>query len=207
MIGNILFRKEGDILLTIYLICFWVGLILTLAISLFGGHGGSHSFHVEVDMDGPANHVQGHGHSVFNLSTILAFLTGFGGTGYLLLKTKGYSGLLILLIAIVVGFLIALALFIFLSKVLLRDENVMKEADYQIAGTLGTITVSAASNGIGEMKYILEGTTRSLGVKQQNGEPLLKGTKVVVLSVDKGIAIVTAFENSDFQKRFTDEGV
>jgi membrane protein implicated in regulation of membrane protease activity len=176
-------------MLTFYMICFWVGLILTLVTTLFG----SHSLHMDVDLDS-GHSAQGHGHSPINFTTILAFLTGFGGTGFILLKNNGLSGVLILLIAVGVGCLIAAILFVFLSKVLMRDENVMKEANYQIEGTLGTITVAVPPKGTGEMKYILGGTTRSVGVRGQHGEEISKGTKVVIVGMEKGIASVTLFE-------------
>jgi hypothetical protein len=171
-----------------------VGLILTVVTTLFGGHG-SHSLHMDVDMDS-GHSSSGHGHSPINLATILAFLTGFGGTGYILWKNNGLSGMLILLIAVAIGLVIASGLFIFLSKVLMRDENVMKEANYQLEGTLGTITVAVPTLGIGEMKFILGGTTRSIGVKEEHGKAISKGTKVVIVEIEKGIASVTLFEDT-----------
>jgi hypothetical protein len=180
-------------MLTLYIISFWVGLILTLITSFLGGHA-NHHFHFHL-----GNHstdIHG-GHSPFNLSTILAFLTGFGGMGYILLNKGFVSGILVILIAVITGFIIAALLFIFLSKVLLRDECVMKETDYQLAGTLGTISIPVQLESIGEMKFILNGTTRSIGVKEQDGHMIPKGTKVVILKVEKGIAIVTVFEKHE----------
>jgi hypothetical protein len=180
-------------MLTFYIICFWVGLILTLVTTLIGGHG-THSIHMDVDLDTHSGHAQSHGHSPINVSTVLAFLTGFGGTGYILVKNDVLSSLLILIIALSIGLVIGALLFIFLSKVLMRDENVMKEANYQLEGTLGMITVSVPPHGIGEMKYVMEGTTRSIGVKEQEGKEIGKGTKVVIVKLVKGVAEVTLFE-------------
>jgi membrane protein implicated in regulation of membrane protease activity len=188
----ILEERSGKPMLTFYVICFWVGLILTLITTLFGGHG-SHTLQMEVDMDS-GHSSQGNGHSPINFTTILAFLTGFGGTGYILLKYNGLSGILILLIALVIGFVIAAALFMFLSKVLMRDEHVMKAENYQIEGTLGTVTTAIPLQGTGELKYVLGGTTRSIGVKEQHGQEVSRGTKVVIVGMEKGIAIVTLFE-------------
>ncbi|QGQ96685.1 hypothetical protein EHS13_18270 [Paenibacillus psychroresistens] len=183
-------------MLTFYIICFWVGLILTLITTIFGGNGG-HSLNLEVDMDSGDSGQGGHGHSPINFTTILAFLTGFGGTGYILLKYNGLSGILILLIAAGIGLVIAAALFMFLSKVLMRDEHLMKLENYQIEGTLGTVTTAIPLHGTGELKYILGGTTRSIGVKEQNGQEISRGTKVVIVGMEKGIAIVTPFEELD----------
>lgn len=188
----ILEERGGKPMLTFYIICFWVGLILTLFTTFFGGHG-NHALHVDMDLD--SGHAgQGHGHSPINFTTILAFLTAFGGTGYLLLKSNGLNAVWILLIAIVIGFVIAALLFMFLSKVLMRDEHVMKMENYQIEGTLGTVTAAIPLSGTGELKYVLGGTTRSIGVREQNGQEIIRGTKVVIVGMEKGIAIVTPFE-------------
>ncbi|SED11149.1 NfeD family protein [Paenibacillus sp. GP183] len=181
-------------MLTLYIISFWVGLILTLITSFFGGHGGHH-LNVHLGNHSTDFHA---GHSPLNLSTILAFLTGFGGMGYILLNNSFIGGILIIFIATITGFIIAALLFIFLSKVLLRDESVMKEMDYQLAGTLGTISIPVQIESIGEMKFILNGTTRSIGVKEQDGQIIPKGTKVVILKIEKGIAVVSKFENNEF---------
>lgn len=188
----ILEERSSKPMLTLYIICFWVGLILTLITTLFGGHG-NHTLQMDVEMDS-GHSSQGHGHSPINFTTILAFLTGFGGTGYILLKYNGLSGILILLIALGIGFVIAAALFMFLSKVLMRDEHVMKAENYQIEGTLGTVTTAIPLQGTGELKYVLGGTTRSIGVKEQQGQEVSRGTKVVIVGIEKGIAIVTPFE-------------
>jgi hypothetical protein len=76
----------------------------------------------------------------------------------------------------------------------MRDEHVMKEENYQIEGTLGMITATIPPQGTGEMKYVLGGTTRSVGVRGQHGEEITKGTKVVIVGMEKGIASVTLFE-------------
>lgn len=180
-------------LLTLYIISFWVGLILTLITSFVGGLG-NHHYHFHLGNHSTDFHG---GHSPFNLSTILAFLTGFGGMGYILLNNSFISGILIILIAVITGFIISALLFIFLSKVLLRDESVMKDMDYQLVGTLGTISIPVQLESIGEMKFILHGTTRSIGVKEQDGYMIPKGTKVVILKVEKGIAVVSMFEKHE----------
>lgn len=80
---------------------------------------------------------------------------------------------------------------------MLRDESVMKDMDYQLVGTLGTISIPVQLESIGEMKFILHGTTRSIGVKEQDGYMIPKGTKVVILKVEKGIAVVSMFEKHE----------
>lgn len=178
-------------MLTIYLICFGVGLGLTIVVTLFGDLI-SHLF--DFSFGDPSSH--GAGHSPFNATTILSFITVFGGMGYILMQTSPLSGTIIFVISIAVGLVIAAILFLFFSKVLLRDDAVMKELDYQLIGTLGSVITPVPEDGIGEMKYVLEGTTRSIGIKSQDGRPLPRGVKVIIMSVEKGVATVCKFEDS-----------
>lgn len=180
---------EVNDLLTLYLICFGVGLGLTIIVTLFGDLIG-HLF--DFNIGDPSSH--GAGPTPFNATTILSFITVFGGMGYILMQTSPLNGMIIFLIAIAVGLVIAAVLFLFFSKVLLRDDAVMKELDYQLVGTLGSVITPVPEKGIGEMKFVLEGTTRSIGIKSQDGRPLPRGIKVIILSVEKGVATVCEFD-------------
>jgi len=177
-------------LLAVFIVCFWVGLILTIVIAIFGDFIG-HLF----DASGGDAGSHGHGPGPFNTTTILGFLTAFGGTGYILTTMGTVGGTLTILIAAAVGVVIAAALFLLLAKVLMRQDDVMQELDYQLVGVLGTVISPVPAEGIGEMSYEQNGTIRSIGIVSDQGQPLARGIKVVVMSVDvKGIATVCEFE-------------
>src|ERR1700683_4623590 len=95
-----------------FLACFTVGLVL----GLIGFLAGSAHLHFHI----------GHGHvhtgsggvSKFNFGTVAAFLTWFGGGGYIL-SSWGRIGLAFVLIgAIVIGRVGAVIIFVFAAKVL-----------------------------------------------------------------------------------------
>lgn len=175
-------------MLTVYIICFWVGLLLTLITAFLGGDFGH-----GIDFGG---HSADAGfHFPLNLTSLLAFLTVFGGVGYLLSHMGMVGGIGILLIAVAAGVGIAWVLFLFLSKVLMRTEDVMQESNYSLQGTLGTVSMPIPVNGTGEMKYVLNGTTRSMGIREEKGRPLDRGTKVIVLKMMKGIGVVSVFDD------------
>lgn len=178
----------------VYLVTFWVGLILTLIVSLFGGFG--HGGHASVGVH--LGHTQipgtGHGPGPFNLTTILGFLTGFGGCGYVLSRLGFAGGVFVLVLAVLVGLVIAALLFFVLVKVVAHGERVMHERDYDLQGMLGYISIPVPADGVGEMKYVLEGTTRSLGVRSVNGRAIAKQTEVVITSVEKGIGWVAPYD-------------
>jgi len=130
------------------------------------------------------------GVSPFNFVTLTAFLAWFGGTGYLLTR---YSGLWVgfgLLAALISGLAGGGIIFLFLSRVLISDEENMDPADYEMVGVLGRVSSSIREGGTGEIIYTQMGTRRVCGARSDKGGAIAKGTEVVVTRYEKGIAYV-----------------
>ena len=130
------------------------------------------------------------GVSPFNFVTLTAFLAWFGGTGYLLTR---YSGLWVgfgLLASVTSGLVGGGIVFLFLSKVLISDDENMDPADYEMVGVLGRVSSSIREGGTGEMIYTQMGTRRVCGARSDDGSAIAKGTEVVVTRYEKGIAYV-----------------
>jgi hypothetical protein len=202
-----------------YLICFAVGFCLSffsfvlggartgrLHLPHFHGHvGGAHIpsatipvAHAPVSGHTPAGSSartsqavqQGSGVSPFNLVTLTAFLAWFGGTGYLLTR---YSGVWVgfgLLASVTSGLVGGGIVFVFLSRVLVSDDENMDAADYEMVGVLGRICSVIRAGGTGEMIYAQMGTRRVCGARSEDGSAVGKGTEVVVTRYEKGIAYV-----------------
>jgi hypothetical protein len=137
-----------------------------------------------------AHAASGGGVSPFNFVTLTAFLAWFGGTGYLLTR---YSGLWVgfgLLASVTSGLIGAGIVFLFLSRVLISDEENMDAADYEMVGVLGRVCSSIRQGGTGEMVYAQMGTRRVCGARSDDGSAIAKGTEVVVTRYEKGIAYV-----------------
>ena len=133
---------------------------------------------------------QASGVSPFNFPTLMAFLAWFGGTGYLLSR---YSSLWVgfeLLAAVSSGLVGGGIVFLFLSKVLISDEENMDPADYEMVGVLGRVSSSVREGGTGEIVYTQMGTRRVCGARSDDGSAIAKGTEVVVTRYEKGIAYV-----------------
>jgi hypothetical protein len=201
--------------LDFYLICFAVGFFFSFFSFIFGGartgklhlpHFHAHAAHmpavpghaagtgtaahVSGAAASPAHAAQSSGVSPFNLPTMTAFLAWFGGTGYLLTR---YSGLRVgfeLLLAVAGGLTGGSIVFLFLSRVLISDEECMDPADYEMAGVLGRISSSIRSGGTGEIIYSQAGTRRVCGARSEDGGAIAKGTEVMVTRYEKGIAYV-----------------
>jgi hypothetical protein len=202
-----------------YLICFAVGFCLSFFSFVLGGArtgrlhlphlhghvGGAHIpsatvpvAHAPVSGHAPAGGSarasqtvqQGSGVSPFNFVTLTAFLAWFGGTGYLLTR---YSGMWVgfgLLASVTAGLLGGGIVFVFLSRVLISDDENMDSADYEMVGVLGRICSAIRAGGTGEMIYTQMGTRRVCGARNEDGSAIAKGTEVVVTRYEKGIAYV-----------------
>jgi hypothetical protein len=130
------------------------------------------------------------GVSPFNFVTLTAFLAWFGGTGYLLTR---YSGLWVgfgLLASVTSGLVGGGIVFLFLSRVLISDDENMDQADYEMVGVLGRVSSSIREGGTGEIIYAQMGTRRVCGARSDDNSAIAKGTEVVVTRYEKGIAYV-----------------
>lgn len=187
-----------------YLICFAVGFCLSFFSFVLGGtrttrihlpHFHGHAAGAPHLPGQPTSGVrtgtsQAGGVSPFNFVTLTAFLAWFGGTGYLLTR---YSAVWVgfgLLVSIAVGSLGGGIVFLFLTKVLMSDQECMDPADYEMVGVLGTICSPIREGGTGELIYTQMSTRRVCGARSETGEAIAKGMEVVVTRYEKGLAYV-----------------
>jgi len=181
-----------------YLVCFLVGLVLSL-VSFLGGSTHFHLPHFHAPHGGPVG-ARGavHGRSSLspvNFATVTAFLAWFGGTGYLMSRYYGVWFLLGLGVASASGLAGAAALFWFVAKVLVSPEENLDPADYEMVGVLGRITNPIRPGGTGEMVFSQQGTRRTSGARSEDGAAIAKGIDVVVTRYEKGIAYVRPWES------------
>src|SRR5215467_2252850 len=157
-----------------------------------GAHGASGTAH---GAHGTHTHSTHGGHfSIFNPITGAAFLTWFGGTGYLLVHLRHiwvFAGLLFSSLAGAVG---AAIVFFFVAKVLLANERALDPVDYEMIGVLGRVSSSIRAGGTGEIIFDQEGVRRTSAARSESGESLARGIEVVVTRFDRGIAYVRAWD-------------
>jgi hypothetical protein len=198
-----------------YLICFAVGFCFSFFSFVFGGsfgrlhlpHFHGHSFptahapvggghapvaHGPAGSHSPFAHQAARGSNVspFNPPSLAAFLAWFGGTGYLLTRFSSVWVGLGLLLSVGSGIVGGGIIFLFLSRVLISDEENMDPADYEMVGVLGRLCISIREGGTGEILYSQAGTRRVCGARSEDGSAIAKGAEVVVTRYDKGIAYV-----------------
>lgn len=183
-----------------FLTCFVVGVTFSI-LSALAGRVHLHWPHFHVDVGGhgsPAHPAGGHGShggaQPVNVGTVAAFLTWFGGAGYLILRYLDAWYVVALGGALVSGFIGASIVFLFLAKVLMRHDEELDPADYEMIGVLGKIGGGIREAGTGEMIFSQAGSRRAAAVRSDNGAALPKGAEVVVTRYEKGIAYVKLWE-------------
>ena len=194
----------------IYLLCFAVGAVWTLAALLLGGihfgHHGlgpghtdhGHTWHGEDAQSGQnAPDAPKHGPTPFgyliNPSCAAVFLAWFGGVGYLLARHTGLGFWAAFCIAAAVGLSGAWILASFL-RFLTSRERPLDPADYEIVGVLGRVSVPIRSGGVGELIYVRDGTRRALCARAEESQEIGRNEEVVVMRFEKGIAYVRTWD-------------
>ena len=206
----------------IYLLCFFVGALWSLATLLLGGfhlghHGHAHVGHGHTQLGHGHAHV-GHGHgpaklgpaksayashtdsvvaswigAMANPSSVAVYLCWFGGVGYLLTRHSGWTFWVNLLVAIAVGLSGAWLLAAFL-RFLQSREQPLDPADYDMVGVLGRVSSPIRSGGVGEVIYVRDGARRPLCARSEDGGEIARDEEVIVTRFEKGIAYVRTWD-------------
>jgi membrane protein implicated in regulation of membrane protease activity len=187
---------------TFYLICFVVGLVLSL-LTLLGGMGHiSWHFHMPHGHVGHlphAGHVAhgtgAHGTSSatvpwWNAFSVMIFLCWFGAAGYLLTRYGSFVAAVVLVLALACGVVGGAIIFLFLVKVLLPHDRELTADETDVVGAVGRVSSPIRAGGTGEMVYEQMGATRSAPARAENGEAIQKQEEVFVVRYEKGIAYV-----------------
>jgi len=178
-----------------YLTCFLTGLLLTIASFVFGSH-----FHLPFHLPSALHLHVPHGHhsdasSPMNLTVLLMFVTWFGGAGYVMTHSRSAAAGLAFMVATVVGFAGGGLMYLFMGRVLIANEHPLREEDFEMAGILGRVSSTIRETGTGEVIYTQQGTRRSCGARSEDGRAIERGTEVIVMHYDKGIAYVRRFDD------------
>jgi hypothetical protein len=190
---------------TFYLICFALGLSLTL-LSFAGvfshfhfghfhwhfGHSGGHAAHVHA----PGHAAQGGKSAIspMNGFTLAAFLGWFGGCGYLLERFGNLLTPIVLGAATVAGMAGAAILFWFMTKVLLPHERELTAEDTAVAGVLGRVSGPIREGGTGEIQFSQNGSRCFAVARSEDGVAIPRNVEVVVMRYEQGIAWVRRWD-------------
>lgn len=191
----------------IFLYCFAIGSIWTLATALLGGlHVGHHTHHHGAHAGHGAH---GHAHSsavghwlsaMVTPASLAVFLAWFGGVGFLLTRHTGLLFWIDLSIAALFGLLGAWLLAAFL-QFLQKREKPLDPTDYEMVGVLGKISSPIRPDGVGELIFVRDGARTPVCARSEDGSSIRRGEEVVVMRFEKGIAYVRTWDAMLQEKR------
>lgn len=187
-------------MLKLFQVCFYTGVLYTV-ISFVLGHlldfAGMHGHidtHTDLNMHGDGG-ADFHGHvsdasiSPLKPVTIAAFVTVFGGTGMILMKSS-YGAAAALGAATFLGLAVAYMLFRFLIVPLSRAQNTSAVSQFELIGSLARTALSMKGKDFGKINYTVEGNTYSAPAKSVDGIAIAKGVPVVIIDIKKNIFYV-----------------
>lgn len=185
---------------SIFLFCFAFGALFTAVTSVASLLGaGLHGLNSHLHLPGSIHANSGHvGHvdspviglaTMLNPSAILVGVTLFGAVGFTSLHHYALSVVWALGLAIPVGLCGMGSIGAFIAK-LRQDAGTLHETDYVMAGTLAQVTVTIAAGAVGEIMFEMGGVHRSEAARSARGQAIAKGTPVVILAYERGVASV-----------------
>src|SRR6476660_4389160 len=163
-----------------FLIVFLFGVVFTVVSLLLGmGHVGGHIGGHDIHIDLPGHHADfhihvggnGHGHGdvsegpgLLNMPTIMAFITWFGGAGYVFTHTLGLGAVFAVPMALLSGLTGGTIMFVLLSRLLWpMMSKPMSRTDYQLPGTAARVVSTIRAGGVGEIVYSKGGSRFTAG--------------------------------------------
>jgi membrane protein implicated in regulation of membrane protease activity len=173
-------KKSGMIIL--FLASFVAGLLLAVGVMMYG---------VERPRDdNPA------GERSFRLSPaiMVAFLTTFGATGYVLTRRSFGTVAMILGIAAGLGVVLSLIAAHFVKRWWgITPEHDVDDIRYILQGHIARVTKPIRADVDGEVEYELESARHVLRARSFDDGAIAAGTEVVIERIEDGVAYVEAW--------------
>lgn len=165
--------------------------------------GGGHHVHVPLpghhDVDihvGGHNHDLEHGGShdgpgILNMPTIMAFITWFGGVGFILRQSLSLNGYVASFLAVASGVVGGAVMFVLLARVLWpMMSKPLESKNYHLPGTSARVVSSIREGGVGEIVYSKDNYRFTAGARSIDESAIPKGAEVVIIKYERGLAYV-----------------
>jgi membrane protein implicated in regulation of membrane protease activity len=154
----------------IYFGCFSLGLIFTLLSALFGGHDSGDlgtQGHAEAGFD----HSGVPGISPFSPTTILSFITAFGGFGMIFSKISVTSSPWVSIpLAALGGVGVAAGVMTLFGFVFSKTQSSSESRVATLKGKVATVITPIPAGGVGEIAYVEKGTRYTSPARLEDGE-------------------------------------
>ena len=173
---------------TVYSVCFGVGLLFAI-VSAFTSHlFGGHDAHVEVGTGGHAEagfqDTGMPGLSPFSPTAITAFITAFGGLGLIFTKVEATKSPWLSAPLALVGALLIAAGVIWLFGTVFHKVDASSESRVAtLAGTNATVITPIPANGVGEIAYVQAGARYTAPARNERAALVASGQTVKIVRI------------------------
>ncbi|WP_430786475.1 hypothetical protein VBD025_13915 [Virgibacillus flavescens] len=133
--------------------------------------------------------------SFLHPALILAFITLFSASGYLLELVTSLSSLTIVIISIVIAFILDTLFNIFVLIPIASAEQSLSYTEESLIGRIGKIIIPIPDNGYGEIVIDSKSGMISKPAASYEQAPIKEGMKVLVIEVKNGVLYVDPYEN------------
>lgn len=142
--------------------------------------------------------LQGIGESIsfLNPALVLAFLTLFSASGYVLELVTSLSSLLIIVISIVIALILDTCLNIFVLVPMSSAEESLSYTEESLKGRVGKIITSIPENGFGEIIINSKSGMISKPAASYENVTIAQGMQVLVIDVVKGVLYVDPYNDT-----------
>lgn len=159
-----------------FIVCFGVGAGYAVLSFFLGEIIGLFDFDTEFDFIGD-------GVSPLKPSVVAAFLTVFGGCGFLLIRRAD------VLTAVAMAFLAAMAVAYLMYRYIIlplhRAQNTSAVEKQSLIGHDAAVTESIPQGRFGKITYYVNGNTYSAPAKTEDGGELARGAAVEIVSIER----------------------
>lgn len=179
-------------MLTLFQVCFFVGLGLILISFVFGNLLDITGF------DGLDFDFAIFGVDLFlplNPTLIMLFAIVFGGMGWILLISFPAMAILFnLLISIASGVLACSLVHFLILKPLRKAQNTSAPTKEELIGIRATVSETILAGGFGEIRYVVKGNSFTAPAKSTNGEEIKAGKDVAICWIKDHVFYVVSLE-------------
>lgn len=137
---------------------------------------------------------------ILSPTTILAFITFIGASGYLFEKFTSFQSLLIFIFSFCIALICVLILHYFVLVPLSQAEESLAYREEDLIGRIGRVITSVPVDGFGEV--LIEGKSGTIAkpAKSIDNHEIKAEQNVIVVDIQNGVLIVQIYQLLDYEK-------
>ena len=179
-------------MLTIFQVCFFVGIGLIVLSFLMGNLLDAIGFEgLDLDFDV-------FGIDIFipiNPMLYILFTAIFGGVGWILTsKFPSFATLLTIIISIIASLLVCSLVFFLVIKPLKKAQNTSAPDTEELIGLRATVTETIRVGGFGEIRYVINGNSFMAPAKATTGGEIKVGKDVAICWIEEHVFYVVSMD-------------